>query len=58
MGGEYYLEVDALRKPGASGVQLSEEFRGESDVDQGVGGASERGAEAGNMFSIKLRCFW
>lgn len=34
MGGEYYLEVDALRKPGASGVQLTEEFRGESRVDQ------------------------
>lgn len=38
MGGEYYLEVDALRKPGASGVQLSEEFRGESGMDQREGG--------------------
>lgn len=34
MGGEYYLEVDALRKPGASGVQLTEEFRVEGGVDQ------------------------
>lgn len=38
MGGEYYLEVDALRKPRVSGVQLSEEFRGESGVDQSEGG--------------------
>lgn len=59
MGGEHYLEVDALRKPGASGVQLTGELRGEGDVDQrggvrGIGVGGEGGTKTGNVVSIKL----
>lgn len=31
MGGEYYLEVDALRKPGASGCSERRSFEGQKE---------------------------